>query len=453
MFHDISDTIVAIATPRGSGGIGIIRISGKNAYFIARKLSNKININIGLNYTSFFDRDAYIIDNGLILFFKKPKSFTGDDVIEVHAHGNDLILDALIFRCIELGARIAKNGEFSFRAYLNNKIDLIQAEAINSIIKSNSIISNRFIFKSLSGKFSDYINSILEKLIALKIQLEASIEFPDHVEFVFSTFYSELYLIYNLYMNFFNRLVLDDFLNASLSIVILGEVNAGKSSLFNCLLNKSRSIVSDVPGTTRDFVDSDFFLNGFKFKLVDTAGFNDTSIDFLEKISIECTINQAKLANILIFVTDITDKFDFIDSCKFNTILQTCLNKIKVIVVRNKIDLVKLNKKILHHETYVEIFLSVKSNYGVDLLLKELSDFYSKINNDLFFVNKRQFDLLFLIKLKFSELILNDEKFNLSLDLYSYNINIIIDTLSELLGIDVNDNILNEIFSKFCVGK
>lgn len=448
--YNLNDTIVAVSTPRGNGGIGIVRLSGHKAIEIAIILSKKKKIKIGINYASFFCKDGFLIDRGLLLFFKSPKSFTGEDLLEFHIHGNDIILDSLVIRCIELGARTANNGEFSFRSYFNGKIDLIQAEAINSIIKSSYLSSNKFIFKSLSGNFSNIISSILSNINKLYVSLEASIEFPDHISFDFDIFYSSFLKIYDDFSTFFNKLSGEDFYSKPLNVVLLGDVNVGKSSFFNLLLNSNRSIVSDIPGTTRDFIDSSFFLNGIKIKLVDTAGLNFSSNDFLEKMGIQKTYEQISLANILVFVCDVTSDVDLFKNDVFLDVCSKAIFKLKIIVIRNKIDLLNLSKKVINHDNYVEIFLSVKNNYGIDLFIDELSSVYKKFNDNFFFVNKRQFDLLNNINFIFNDLLSDELK---PLEIYSSSIYNIIVIFNELLGLNYKENILTNIFSNFCVGK
>lgn len=451
MLYNLSDTIVAISTPRGSGGIGIVRLSGDLSFYVASVLSKK-KINVGINYASFFCSNSLLIDKGLILFFKKPNSFTGDDVIELHAHGNDLILESLIFRCIELGARLAYNGEFSFRAFLNNKIDLIQAESINSLIKSNSLNSNKLIFKSLSGKFSNNIKEIILDLNKIKMELDASIEFPDSISFSFDNFYSLFLSINDKYSSIFNNIVSDDFLFETLNVAILGNVNVGKSSLFNFLLKSNRAIVSDIPGTTRDFIEGVLNIDGFSFRLIDTAGFNSFTEDFIEKISIERTFAQAKIANILIFVVDSLEKSIFFDDVNFKKILLMSENKIKFILLRNKIDLFCLSKNIIYHKDYIEIFVSAKTGEGIDLLLKELKFIFNNHTESVYYANKRQFNLLLNVRNLFSSLVLRNDVY-VPLDFYSEILSIIISDLNSVLGGNVSIDVLSDIFSNFCVGK
>lgn len=452
MSYNLSDTIVAISTAKGNGGIGIVRLSGNLSVKIACELSRKKKLVVGINYVSFFDVNSFLIDSGLILFFKKPHSFTGEDIIEIHAHGNDLILESLVFRCVDLGARLAYNGEFSFRAFLNNKIDLIQAESINSLIKSNSLNSNKLIFKSLSGKFSDFINDVIFDLSKLKMSLDAAIEFPDHVSFSFDEFYSSFLSIYNNYLTIFNKVVSDDFLFESLNVVILGNVNVGKSSLFNFLLKTDRAIVSNVPGTTRDFIESNLCLNGFNFRLIDTAGFNSLTEDFVEKVSIERTLIQIKKANILICVVDVLHEYDFLNNFNLNKLLLMTESKMKLILLRNKIDLLGVRKNIIYNKDYVEIFASVKTGEGIDLLLNELVSTFSNYNDDIYFANKRQFNLLLNVKNYFSSFLMYNDSYK-PLDFYSENIGFIISDLNSILGISVSNDILVDIFSNFCVGK
>lgn len=450
--YNLSDTIVAISTAKGNGGIGIVRLSGELAIKIAYSLSKKKKIIIGINYASFFDLNSFLIDKGLLLFFKKPNSFTGEDLIEFHAHGNDLILNSLVFRCIELGARLAYNGEFSFRAFLNNKLDLIQAESINSLIKSSSLNSNKLIFKSLSGKFSDSINNIILDLHKLKLNLDASIEFPDGISFSFDEFYSSFFSIYSNYITLFDNIISDDFLFDSLNLVIFGNVNVGKSSLFNALLKSNRAIVSDIPGTTRDFIESSFIFNGFSFKIIDTAGFNSSSNDFIEKLSIERTFSQAQKAHILLFVVNSLDGSNFLNDLNFKKLINTCKNRIKLIILKNKIDLLKIGKSIIYHKDYIEIFLSAKTGEGIDLLLNELSSIFNFYSENLYFANKRQYNLLLNVKNYFNSLVSLDNTYK-PLDFYSDNISFIISDLNNILGVDISNDILIDIFSNFCVGK
>ncbi len=452
MIYNASDTIVAISTPKGVGGIGIVRLSGLNSFSIACLLSKKNKLVIGVNYVSYFCGNGFLIDQGLILYFKQPKSFTGEDVIELHAHGNDIILDSLVYRCIELGARMADHGEFSFRAYLNGRIDLVQAESINSIINSQSSYSNSFILKSLLGYFSDDVKSILNDISVLRANLEASIEFPDHVDFVFSDFKIAFFKIYEKYNKFFESVSSNNTFCDALSVVILGNVNTGKSSLFNCLLNKDRSIVSDIPGTTRDFIDSFVFLNGFKFKLIDTAGFNFLTNDYLEKISIARTFDQIRFANILICVSDVSDNVDFVNNDFFKDVLNMCVNKIKVILLKNKIDLFSMDKKVCIHDDYVEIFASVKNNYGIDFLINELVSTVSVLQENFYFASKRQFDLLVRVKKCFDNILCCNMTYT-PLDFYAESLTDIYTLLSDVLGIYAPDDVLRQIFSQFCVGK
>lgn len=451
MLYNLSDTIVAISTPKGSGGIGIVRLSGDLSLEIAYKLTKK-NIVNGINYVSFLNSNSLLIDKGLILFFEKPNSFTGDNVIELHAHGNDLILESLVFRCIELGARLAYNGEFSFRAFLNNKIDLIQAESINSLIKSNSLNSNKLIFKSLSGKFSNIIKEIILDLNKLRMELEASIEFPDSIDFSFSKFYSTFLSINDKYLSVFGNIIPDDFLFETLNVVIVGNVNVGKSSLFNFLLKSNRAIVSDLPGTTRDFIECNFNIDGFSFNLIDTAGFNSFTQDFIEKISIERTFAQVKIANVLVFVVDNFEQSSFLNDINLKKILSMSENKIKFILLRNKIDLFYVSKNIIYHKDYVEIFASAKTGEGIDLLLKELKFTFNNYTESIYYANKRQFSLLLNVKNLFFSLICHDDTY-ISLDSYSEILELIISDLNSVLGVNVSNDILLDIFSNFCVGK
>ena len=451
MIKKINDTIVAISTPRGKGGIGIIRLSGSKAYTIANIITKKKFFIVDcIERTSFFGKNDVLLDFGLLLYFKKPKSFTGEDVIELHTHGSDLILDSILIRAIELGARLAEPGEFSFRSFFNGKIDLLQAESVNSLIKSNVSYYNNFILKSLSGAFSNEINMIMDKLLLLRRDLEAFIEFPDDITFSFKEFsinFNEFMLFFDI---FFDKLYTNCFVTDFFKITILGNVNVGKSSLFNLLLKKDRAITSNIPGTTRDFLESDFSLDGVNFKLVDTAGFNDKSQCLIEQNGITKTFEQLEEASIIIFMFDI-NKISDIEIKIFQNVLNNYESNSKIFLLKNKIDLINLKEKIVLHNKYIECYLSVRKNIGINLFLNKLKHVLFDIKDTSYMVNKRHYSLLLKVKKCLLNIDINKNDF--SFDILAENLKNAYIFLSEILGKNFSESLINEIFSKFCIGK
>jgi len=452
MINKLIDTIVAVSTPRGSGGIGIVRVSGLKSFFIACEISKKKIKSDRIERVSFFNKKDVLLDIGLILYFKNPKSFTGEDVVEFHAHGNDLILDSLVLRAIELGARLAEPGEFSFRAFFNDKIDLLQAESINALIRSNFLYCNNFILKSLSGVFSEEIITILDRISLLRRDLEACIEFPDDIFFDFKVFlvrFKEVVLLFN---TLFNKISGDYFISDSFKVVILGDVNVGKSSFFNFLLKSTRSIVSNVPGTTRDFIDNDFEVDGFNFKLVDTAGFNSNSNCEIEKSGIIKTFEQIEKASVVIFMFDATNCIDPMNNIIFRQVLDKYSGKLKFFVLRNKIDLINCDEKLIFHDKYTELYISVKDNKGIDLFLNELKHILFNVEKTSYMVNKRHYELFLKAKKCLSRL--NDyQNDNFILDICAEDLKHVYIYLSDILGRQSSNNVINEVFSNFCIGK
>ena len=453
MFLNLSDTIVNLATSRAISGIGIIRLSGSNALKIAYVISKKKYIYPNkTNYSKFYNIDNTIIDFGLILYFMKPKSFTGEDVIEFHVHGSILILDNLLSLILKLGARLSEPGEFTFRSYLNNKIDLLQAEAINDLINSNNTFCNKLILKSLFGEFSFNVKNLRDSIMDLRINLEAFLEFPDNILFDKNLIYTKLLKIISDFDLLFSNLYEKTLNKSVIKITIIGNTNVGKSSLFNSLLKKNRSIISDIPGTTRDFIEDDFFLSNFHFKLIDTAGFNSDSECLIEKSGILKTFEQISNSEIILYLTDITKNITPLTDNFFKDLLTKKDNKIKLFFIKNKIDLYFIDKYIKHFDDYTEIGISVKNNLGLDLILDELDKSLFNFSNKSYIVNKKNYSL-FLICKNHIDLIrhfnLNTIVFDVCLD----NLKSCYNYFSEILGENQSDELLKEIFSKFCLGK
>ncbi|MDP2763098.1 MAG: GTPase, partial [Enterobacteriaceae bacterium] len=353
MIDRILDTVVSVVTPNGKSGVGVIRISGNLAFYIAfciLKKNPKIRF---AEHCFFWLDDDLLIDIGVSVFFKSPNSFTGEDVLELYSHGNVIILESLVKRSIELGARLALNGEFSFRAFFNNKIDLLQAESINQLINSNYIFNNKAILNSLNGIFSNEINLIIDMLLSLRKKIEACIDFVEDFHICVDSLYCEFYNIVDVFMNLYSKVYRNYSSNNNFKVVIFGNVNVGKSSLFNLLLGENRSIVSDIPGTTRDFITSFFCHYGSVFDLVDTAGLNESIVDFIEAEGIKKTFEQINFSDVLIYVIDISSGFNKTDDSFFLRFSKMFSEKVRVFVVYNKIDVLGITEKVVIKDNYV----------------------------------------------------------------------------------------------------
>ncbi len=302
-------TIAAIATPLGRGGVGIIRLSGAKAYDIACQLTGKSSFTPRLaSFCRFYQADGTIIDEGLVLYFKAPHSFTGEDVIELQGHGGVILQNLLLARVFELGAKQATEGEFSYRAFDNDKLDLVQAEAIADAIDATSAAAASSAIRSLSGEFSDKINQLLEQLIHLRLHVEAAIDFPDEEDVDFLSdgiIQDKLEQTQAQIQQVLATAKQGQMLRDGIHVVLAGRPNAGKSSLLNRLAGQERAIVTEVAGTTRDTLSETVVLNGLTLHLTDTAGLRDTE-DTVERIGIERARTAITQADILLLVYDVT---------------------------------------------------------------------------------------------------------------------------------------------------
>jgi tRNA modification GTPase len=302
-------TIAAIATPLGRGGVGIIRLSGAKAYDIACQLTGKSSFTPRLaSFCRFYQADGTIIDEGLVLYFKAPHSFTGEDVIELQGHGGVILQNLLLARVFELGAKQATAGEFSYRAFDNDKLDLVQAEAIADAIDATSAAAASSAIRSLSGEFSDKINQLLEQLIHLRLHVEAAIDFPDEEDVDFlsdGVIQDKLEQTQAQIQQVLATAKQGQMLRDGIHVVLAGRPNAGKSSLLNRLAGQERAIVTEVAGTTRDTLSETVVLNGLTLHLTDTAGLRDTE-DTVERIGIERARTAITQADILLLVYDVT---------------------------------------------------------------------------------------------------------------------------------------------------
>lgn len=438
------DTITAIATPSGRGGVGIVRISGKDARSIALKISQKPSVSAGaIRFTKFYDIDNSVIDEGIILFFENPHSFTGEDVVELQSHGSPIVLDRLVKAAIHYGARMARPGEFSERAFLNKKIDLAQAEAISDLINASSEQAARSAVRSLQGEFSKKIHVLLESLTHLRMQIEAMIDFPEEeIDFLADP------AVVNLLQKTIDDVVRVKneasrgvLLQAGLTVVIVGKPNAGKSSLLNFLSGRESAIVTDIPGTTRDILRESIHIDGMPLHIIDTAGLRETD-DVVEKEGVRRAREQMQQADLILQLVDVSDNDPI-------TLTQT-----PTLIIKNKIDLINVNPEVIKHNNFTEVKISIKKNLGMNLLIDEIKKIagYQSSENDGFIARRRHVDAIErahnLLLHGQSQLIHNRAGELLAEDLRQAQL-----ALSEITGEFSSDDLLGKIFSSFCIGK
>lgn len=447
----MADTIAAIATPPGKGGVGIIRISGPIAKEIAEKLAKKKLTPRYAHYTNLYAENNRIIDTGLVLFFPNPHSFTGEDVVELQAHGGPVILDLLLEATLKQGARLAKPGEFSERAFINDKIDLSQAEAIADLINAGSKQAANAAINSLQGKFSDKINELKTLLINLRMYVEAAIDFPEEeVDFLSDELITvSIQKIKLKFKEIIASATQGQLLQEGIHIVIIGKPNVGKSSLLNQLAGKDRAIVTDIAGTTRDVLKEYIQIDGLPLHIIDTAGLRETE-DLVEQIGIARAYQEIEKAD---HVLCLMDALEFQPNQLGKIIKQWNIADKSIIFIKNKIDLVDEKASIVIQGSYTMIGISAKSGEGIELLKEHIKNKAGYQQQEgLFLARRRHLDALDRAEalVKSGELQLTESKAGelLAEDLRQAQL-----ALSEITGEFTADDLLGEIFSNFCIGK
>jgi tRNA modification GTPase len=442
-----SDTIAAIATPPGNGGVGIIRISGDKAKNIAQNLTQKELQPRHAHYADFYDADESILDSGLALFFPNPASFTGEDTVEIQGHGGAVILDLLLQRILSLGCRLANAGEFSERAFLNNKIDLAQAEAIADLIASSTEQSARSAQKSMQGVFSSQINELVEELIELRIYVEAAIDFVDEeIDFLGDGVVEKRIIsLANAITTILSTAQQGRLLRDGMNVVLAGKPNAGKSSLLNALAGHDAAIVTDVAGTTRDILKERIQIDGMPLHIIDTAGLR-TSNNKVEQEGIRRAHSAIQNADKILLLIDANDP-------EPNVLLNTLPPHISLTKIYNKIDLSQQSPKILETESGTEIFLSVKQKLGMNLLTQHLKQSvgFDAAADNVFIARRRHIDALE----KAAEFVDNarNQLQHTAGELVAEDLRQAQNNLSEITGTFTSDDLLGRIFSSFCIGK
>ena len=448
--HNLNDTISAVATAPGPGGIGIVRLAGPKALSIAEKICSKPITPNQFSFHSFKNAKKELIDQGVALFFQKPHSFTGDDVIELHAHGGPIVLQILLQECISQGSRLAEPGEFTKRAYLNNKIDLSQAEAVADLINASTTKAAKSAMQSLSGKFSIKINELLEKLIQLRTYVEASLDFPEEeIDFIKDGQIKEKIESLAISIQEITKTAKQGkLLREGVQLVLIGQPNVGKSSLLNQLLGEDKAIVAEVPGTTRDPVSSQLSLGGIPINLIDTAGLRETD-DVVEKVGITKTWDNIRTAGIIIFLVDARAGITGYEK----NIYKQLPKDINIIWVYNKIDLLNGQKANLTQDFVEPIFISAKLNQGIehvrDEILKLLGFHDADSNEQIFMARERHLVALNEVNNHLANAIYNLK----NPDLCAEDLSLSQKALSRVTGSFSSEDLLGEIFSQFCIGK
>jgi len=444
------DTIVANATPLIPSAISIVRISGDKALEIGRKIfSLPENITPRKVYFGkIFNHKGEIIDEGLFVYFQKPKSFTGEDLVEIYPHGSVPVVKSILEACFMHGARLARPGEFTERAFLNGKIDLLQAEAIADLINAKSEKAAKIAVSILEGKLSKQINALREKLINLISLIEAEINFPEDVEEIDSSLIiSQLEEVKSQIEKLLASYKKGNLIKEGIKLAIVGRPNVGKSSLFNALVGYERAIVSEIQGTTGDFIEESLKIKDIPVILLDTAGLRDTE-DKIEKIGIEKAQEKINEADIILFVIDASSGFTEEDKKIYDKIK----DKPHITVV-NKSDL--NNKPIDFFEKYDNIvYTSVVNNQGIKELEEKIITSLGIIEKeDDLFINLRQSTLLKQAKEKIEEIENHINYLINNKEILMIYIQEALNYLDEVVGAISTEDVLDNIFSKFCIGK
>lgn len=460
-----NDSIIALATPSGVGAIAIIRISGADSISLVskffqsvsgKKLENQKTHTLHLGHIV---DDNTIIDEVLVSIFKNPHSYTGENVVEISCHGSSYIQQEIIQLFLKNGCRMADNGEFTMRAFLNGKMDLSQAEAVADVIASNSEASHQMAIQQMRGGITNELKELRTQLLDFAALIELELDFSgEDVEFADRTKFKELVAtITSVLKRLIDSFSFGNALKNGIPVAIIGEPNVGKSTLLNALLNEEKAIVSDIAGTTRDAIEDELIIDGVAFRFIDTAGIRET-LDVVESIGIKKAYEKAENAQLIIFL---------IDSNKFETNKETFLSEIETIknrfpnkrllVIANKIDaLSEVQKENIISEMEGILLLSAKQKIGIESLLKHLTSLVNKgalSNNETIVTNSRHFEAL-TNALESIQSVKHGIDAEISSDLFAIDIRECLRHLGNITGeYDVDKDILGHIFSNFCIGK
>ncbi|WP_028950143.1 tRNA uridine-5-carboxymethylaminomethyl(34) synthesis GTPase MnmE [Sulfurihydrogenibium subterraneum] len=444
------DTIVANATPLIPSAVGIVRISGENALKIGNQiftLPKEIQERKAY-FGKIIDLDGSVLDEGLFIYFKAPKSFTGEDVVEIYPHGSVPVIKKIIENVIALGGRLANPGEFTYRAFLNGKIDLTQAEAIADLISAKTEKASKAAVKILEGKLSKQINALKETLLNLISLIEAEINFPEDVEEIDSQLIVESLL--NLEKSIDKLLgsyKKGNLIKEGIKLAIVGRPNVGKSSLFNALVGYERSIVSEYQGTTRDFIEETLKIKDIPVILLDTAGIRETA-EYIEKLGIERSKQKIEEADIILFVIDGSEGFTDEDKKIYDEIK----NKTHIVVI-NKADLITKPLDIFEKSDII-IYTSTITLQGIKDLEEKIVEILGITETeDEIFINLRHYTLLKQAIEKIEKILVNIQFLIENKEILMLDLQEVLNYLEEIVGQITTEDVLGNIFSKFCIGK
>jgi tRNA modification GTPase len=443
-----ADTIAAIATAPGAGGIGIVRVSGPQCQYIARQIAGKCPPPRHAAYEDFRAEDGSLIDRGIVLYFPAPHSYTGEDVLELQAHGGPALMQLLLARCLTLGARQAEPGEFTRRAYLNDKLDLAQAEAVADVINAATSEAARSAVRSLSGEFSGCIQALLKNLIDLRLYVEACLDFPEEeIDFITQGKVQEkLIQLSDDVAAVFAQAKQGNLLREGIQVVLIGQPNVGKSSLLNRLAGEDVAIVTPVAGTTRDTIRNTIQINGIPIHVVDTAGLRETH-DEIERVGIARTWRALEKADIAIILVDVGLGI----TQQEKSILEALPQELPKIWAHNKIDLSAELPRIEEKNGSVHVYLSAKTGAGADLLQQHLLQAvgWQPAGGGVFMARARHLAALVAVRDHLEEARQRLEQ----PELLAEELRQAQEALSSITGEFTPDDLLGEIFSRFCIGK
>lgn len=450
------DTIVALATPPGVGAIGVIRLSGENSIAIAHSIFPSKDLSLQASHTlhvGFLKNENQILDEVVISLYKNPTSYTGEDVVEISCHGSAFIQQQIIQTLISKGARLAKAGEFTQRAFLNGKLDLTQAEAVADLIASNTDASKNAALNNIRGGFSELLKHLRDQLIQFSSLIELELDFSEEdVEFADRKKFIDLID----HISTSTKKLLDSFklgnvVKNGVSVVIVGKPNAGKSTLLNTLLNENRAIVSEIAGTTRDTIEEIININGILFRLIDTAGIREHTSDIIENMGVIKSLEKLKEADIVLYLFDVNS----ITTHELKAIHTDLTEQDKkIILAGNKSDMMVGGNKNNYDGLHI-IFISSKENIGIEelknKLFKEITE-NKTLTENIIVTNTRHYEALQQVNKSLSDIKEGLEN-NISGDLLSLDIRRCLYYLGEITGEITNEDRLDYIFSKFCIGK
>ena len=446
MTHD--DPIAAVATAPGRGGIGVVRVSGRNLASLAQALLNKTPAPRLALHTAFLDAQGAAIDDGIALYFPAPRSYTGEDVLELHGHGGPVVMQMLLKRCLELGARLAEPGEFTRRAFLNDKLDLIQAESVADLIGAASDSAARCALRSLRGEFSSAIEDLVRQLIELRALVEAALDFPEEEIDPMDRAdakgrHAKLAAAIEAALAKSRQ---GSLLRTGLQVVLAGQPNVGKSSLLNRLAGEELAIVTAIPGTTRDSVRQAIHLDGVPLNIVDTAGLRETE-DEIERMGIARTWSEISRADVVLLLVDARAGVTSHDLA----LLERVPSGIKRVFVHNKIDLTGAAPRLERQLSSTELHVSAKTGAGLDLLRAELlaAAGWQQGAEDLFMARERH---LVALGRATQHIAAAGERVGQA-ELFAEELRLAQEQLNSITGEFAADDLLGEIFSRFCIGK